>query len=211
MHLYGGRIPYKLLQLCNQNPKLSFMDIIKNNLANILTVARLFMLPVIIALFFAEEAWGGIAIWLCALVYVIAAATDFFDGYIARKYNQITEFGTFLDPISDKIFVSTLLILLVAFGKVEGLWIICVILIFAREFLVSGLREFLGPKGVQMPVTKLAKWKTMVQMLCLGFLIIAGYAPYALELGLVLLALATGLTLLTGISYMMVGLKYMKE
>ena len=187
------------------------MDIIKNNLANILTVARLFMLPVIIALFFAEEAWGGIAIWLCVLVYAIAAATDFFDGYIARKYNQITDFGTFLDPISDKIFVSTLLILLVAFGKIEGLWIICVILIFAREFLVSGLREFLGPKDVQMPVTKLAKWKTMVQMLSLGFLMIAGYAPYALELGQVLLALATGLTIITGISYMMVGLKHMKD
>lgn len=187
------------------------MDIIKNNLANILTVARLFMLPIIIALFFAEEAWGGIAIWLCLLIYAIAAITDFFDGYIARKFNQITEFGTFLDPISDKVFVSTLLILLVAFGKIEGLWIICVILIFAREFLVSGLREFLAPKGIHMPVTKLAKWKTMLQMLSLGFLIVAGYAPYILELGQVLLALATGLTLITGISYMVLGLKYMKE
>lgn len=199
------------LKLLRGRSKLPPMDIIKNNLANILTVARLFMLPVIIALFFAEEAWGGIAIWLCVLVYAVAAATDFFDGYIARKYNQITDFGTFLDPISDKIFVSTLLILLVAFGKIEGLWIICVILIFAREFLVSGLREFLGPKDVQMPVTKLAKWKTMVQMLSLGFLMIAGYAPYALELGQVLLALATGLTLITGISYMMVGIKHLKE
>lgn len=199
------------MKLLGERSKLPLMDIIKNNLANILTVARLFMLPIIIALFFAEEAWGGIAIWLCLLIYAIAAITDFFDGYIARKFNQITEFGTFLDPISDKVFVSTLLILLVAFGKIEGLWIICVILIFAREFLVSGLREFLAPKGIHMPVTKLAKWKTMLQMLSLGFLIVAGYAPYILELGQVLLALATGLTLITGISYMVLGLKYMKE
>ncbi|PCJ98640.1 MAG: CDP-diacylglycerol--glycerol-3-phosphate 3-phosphatidyltransferase [Zetaproteobacteria bacterium] len=187
------------------------MDIIKNNLANILTVARLFLLPVIIFLFYVEDTWGSIAAWLCLLVYAIAAATDFFDGYIARKYNQITDFGTFLDPISDKIFVSTLLILLVAFGQIQGLWIICVILIFAREFLVSGLREFLGPKNIQMPVTKLAKCKTMVQMLSLGFLIIGQHAPYTLELGQVLLALATGLTLITGISYMFVGLKHIKD
>ncbi|MGH1378172.1 MAG: CDP-diacylglycerol--glycerol-3-phosphate 3-phosphatidyltransferase [Alphaproteobacteria bacterium] len=187
------------------------MDIIKNNIANILTVARLFLLPIIIALFFAEASWGGFAAWLCLLIFAIAAITDFFDGYIARKYNQITAFGTFLDPISDKVFVSTLMILLVAFGKITGIWIICVILIFAREFLVSGLREFLGPKNIQMPVTKLAKWKTTVQMLSLGFLIIAGHAPYTLELGQVLLLIATVLTLITGISYMIVGLKHLKE
>ncbi len=116
------------------------MDIIKNNLANILTIARLFLLPIIIALFYLEASWGGVAIWLCFFIYIIASITDFFDGYIARKYNQITAFGTFLDPISDKIFVATLLLLLVAFNKVTGACIICLILIFMRKFLVSGLR-----------------------------------------------------------------------
>lgn len=187
------------------------MELIKNNLANILTIARLFLLPVIIALFFMEAYWGGFAAYLCLFIYIIAAITDFFDGYIARKMNQITPFGTFLDPISDKIFVSSLLILLVAFQRIEGLWLILVILIFAREFLVSGLREFLGPKNVKMPVTKLAKWKTATQMLALGFLIIGNYAPYSKELGLVLLALATLLTLITGISYMIAGLKHMND
>ncbi len=186
------------------------MDIIKNNMANILTIARLLLLPVIIGLFYLENSWGGFAAWLCLIVYAIASATDFFDGYIARKLNQISDFGTFLDPISDKIFVSSLMILLVAFGRIEGLWIILVILIFAREFMVSGLREFLGPKGIKVPVSKLAKYKTATQMLSLGFLIIGGYSPYALELGLALFSLATILTLITGFTYMVIGFKHMK-
>lgn len=187
------------------------MNIIKNNIANILTIARILLLPFIVALFYAEANWGGLAAWLCLFIYVIAAITDFFDGYIARKLNQISAFGTFLDPISDKIFVSTLMILLVAFGRIEGVWIILVILIFAREFLVSGLREFLGPKNIKVPVTMLAKWKTTVQMLSLGFLILGPHAPYATELGLVLLCLATFLTLITGLTYMVVGIKHMKD
>ncbi len=187
------------------------MEIIKNNIANVLTVARLLLLPVIIALFFAESSWGGFAAWLCLFIYAIASATDFFDGYIARKLNQISDFGTFLDPISDKIFVSSLMILLIAFGRIEGSWIILVILIFAREFMVSGLREFLGPKNIKLPVSRLAKYKTATQMLSIGFLIIGGYAPYALELGLILFALATVLTLITGFIYVIAGFKHMEE
>ncbi len=178
------------------------MGVIHNNIANILTMSRLFLLPVIVGLFFLESSWGAFAVWLCLLLYILAALTDFFDGYVARKLNQVSGFGTFLDPISDKIFVSSLLILLVAFGRIEGVWVLLVILIFAREFLVSGLREFLGPKNITVPV---------VQMLSLGFLIIGGHAPYALELGLVLLALATIFTLVTGFSYMVVGLMHMRD
>ena len=174
---------------------------IKNNLANILTISRLVLLPVIIILFFLEEYWGGIAAWLALLVYIGASITDFFDGYVARKLNQITPFGTFLDPISDKIFVSTILILLIAFDRIDGIWLFLPILIFAREFLISGLREFLGPKDIKVPVTFLAKWKTAAQMLSLGFLIIGPYAPYALEIGLIFLAVATLLTVITGFSY----------
>lgn len=187
------------------------MTYIKNNLANILTIGRIALLPLIVWLFYLEESLGGLAIWLCLFVYILIAISDYFDGYIARKYDQITWFGTFLDPISDKIVVSTLLVLLVAFGKITGYGIILVLLIFAREFLISGLREFLGPKNVKMPVTNLAKWKTTVQMLSLGFLIIDGYAPYAGELGLFLLLLATILTLWTGLSYVATSFKHMKD
>ncbi len=187
------------------------MSIIKNNLANILTVARLFLLPVIITLFFLEESWGALAAWLCLFVYVIASITDFFDGYIARKLNQISNFGTFLDPISDKIFVSTIMILLVAFDKTNSIALILIIIIFAREFLISGLREFLGPKNIKVPVTQLAKWKTTAQMLSLGFLIVGVHAPYMLELGTALLALATILTVITGMTYMITGFKHLKD
>jgi cardiolipin synthase len=185
------------------------MTFIKNHLANILTLARLVILPFIIALFYLEASWGGWAMLLCFILFIIAAVTDYFDGYIARKFNQITAFGTFLDPISDKIFVSILLLLLCTFGKITGLWIILVILIFTREFLVSGLREYLGPKNITVPVTKLAKWKTASQMLSLGFLIISGYAPYAHEIGLILLSIATLLTLITGALYMIKGLRHL--
>lgn len=188
------------------------MNFIRNNIANILTVARLILLPVLIALFYAQNDWGAIAAWLCLFVYIICCITDFFDGYIARKLDQITEFGTFLDPISDKIFVASVLILLVAFEKIIGLWIILVIIIFAREFLISGLREFLGPKNIKMPVSLLAKWKTTVQMLSLGFLILGNeHAPYTTDLGLVLLSLATLLTVVTGISYMSVATAYLRN
>jgi len=171
-----------------------------NNLANILTIARLLLLPFIIALFYIG---GGLAMWLCFVLYAVASVTDFFDGYIARKLNQITPFGTFLDPISDKIFVSTLLVLLIAFGQIYGLWVLLVLIIFTREFLISGLREFLGPKNIKIPVTLMAKWKTTVQMLSLGFLILSHHAPYAQEIGLLFLALATAMTTMTGISYML--------
>lgn len=184
---------------------------VKNNLANILTVSRLLLLPVIIILFFLEAYWGGFAATLALIVYIAASMTDFFDGFIARKYGQITPFGTFLDPISDKIFVSTMLILLIAFDRIEGLWLFLPILIFAREFLISGLREFLGPKDIKVPVTFLAKWKTAAQMLSLGFLIIGPYAPYALEIGLIFLAIATLLTLITGFSYYVAAQMYLHE
>lgn len=184
------------------------MKKIKDNLANILTTSRLFLLPVMVWLLYIPESWAA---WLCLFLYMIAATTDYLDGYAARKLNQISDFGTFLDPISDKIFVSTLLIMLVANGTVAGAWIILVILIFTREFLVSGLREYLGAKDIKLPVTVLAKIKTTTQMLSLGFLIMAGHAPYTLELGLIFLSVATVLTLVTGLGYVRAGFKHFKN
>src|SRR5690606_39865719 len=109
------------------------------------SMARILLLPFIMACFFLEAHFGPVMVWSCFALYVLAALTDFFDGWAARKFNQISAFGTFLDPISDKIFVATLLILLVSFGRLEGFWLIPVIVIMGREFLISGLREFLGP------------------------------------------------------------------
>ncbi len=178
-----------------------------NNLANILTMTRLALLPFIIALFYLP---GGWAAWTCLALYIIGALTDGLDGWVARKFDQISAFGTFLDPIADKVFVATLLLLLVATARIEGLLVIAVIIILAREFLVAGLREYLGPKNIQLPVTKLAKWKTATQMLAIGFLIIAPLSHGAATAGAALLALAALLTIITGWIYLRGGLKHIQ-
>jgi len=181
------------------------------NLPNILTIARILLLAPITALFFMESAWGPLAAYTCFALYVLAAITDFLDGYLARKLKQITPFGTFLDPISDKIFVATLLVLLVGFGRLPDLWMMTVIIILAREFLVSGLREFLGPHNIQLPVTKLAKWKTAVQMIATGALILGPFVPYALMAGQIGMLAAALITLITGWIYLRSGMSSMKD
>jgi cardiolipin synthase (CMP-forming) len=180
------------------------------NLPNILTVSRIFILPVIIALFFLENDLGEAAMWSALALYAIAALTDFFDGWLARKWKITSSFGTFMDPVSDKIFVAALLVTFIAFGRLPDLWIIPVLAILIREFMVSGLREFLGPKNVQMPVTKLAKWKTATQMFSLGFLIIGPYVPYTLEAGQFLLIAAAIIAVITGGQYLKAGMPYLK-
>jgi len=122
--------------------------------------------------------------------------------------------GKFLDPISDKIFVASLLIVLAGFDRLEGLWIIPAIIILMRELLVSGLREFLGPKNIQLPVSKLAKWKTTVQMFALGFLVVGDHGdillPNTLTYGQWGILIAAMLTVITGWSYLTAGLKHIK-
>lgn len=181
------------------------------NVPNILTIARIVLILPIMACFFLEGHFGPALTWAAFGLYVAASVTDFLDGVIARKYNLITPFGTFLDPISDKIFVGALLVLLIGFERLEGLWMVPVIVIFTREFLISGLREFLGPHNIQMPVTKLAKWKTASQMLSLGFLILGPALPFTLITGQVLLLIAAILTVITGWGYMKVGMDAIKK
>lgn len=178
---------------------------------NILTIARMAFLPALIGLFYMEPTWGAVAAWWAFGLYAVAAITDFLDGWIARKFNQITPFGTFLDPISDKVFVAAMLIILVGFDRLPGLWMLPVILILSREFLVSGLREFLGSKDVQMPVTQLAKWKTTVQMVATGLLIIGPYVPYGLVSGQILLLVAAIITVYTGWIYLRSGFKHINN
>ncbi len=174
-------------------------------------MARILILPLIVACFFLEADIGPMATWICFILYVVASVTDFLDGWAARKFNQVSPFGTFLDPISDKIFVASLLVLLVAFDRLDGLWLIPVLLIFFREFLISGLREFLGPHDVKMPVTNLAKWKTTLQMLSLGFLILGPTLPYVLEIGQWSLFAAAILTLITGWGYFKAGMDVIRK
>ena len=175
---------------------------------NILTVGRLLLLPFMIALFFIPFSWAA---WTCLALYALGAITDFFDGWYARKFNQQSEFGAFLDPLSDKIFVVTILLMLVAVGRIEGIWVLSVVVIIIREFTVSGLREFLGSQDLKLPVTKLAKWKTTVQMIATAVLIVGPYIWMGQLFGSLLLAGASIITVITGWGYMKTGIDVIKK
>ncbi len=174
-------------------------------LPTLITLGRLIVLPVLLWLLLTGQVWIALAL------YILGALTDFLDGYLARKLNQVTPFGTFLDPIADKIYVCALFIALIATGQIHGAGLAAVIIILSREFLVSGLREYLGPMNVKLPVSKLAKWKTAIQMVATAVLIVAGTAPYAAQSGLILLNIAALLTVITGYDYLKTGLKHMQS
>jgi cardiolipin synthase (CMP-forming) len=165
------------------------------NVPNLLTLARLFLTLPICALVL----WGGVASVFAFALYLIAAVTDWLDGWWARQYNQGSDFGRMLDPIVDKILVAALFIALAANHTITGIWLLCPIIILAREFLVSGLREYLSPRGITVPVTSMAKWKTTLQMIAVGFLILPFDTTYVI--GIILLLVATVLTVMTGFQY----------
>ncbi len=181
-------------------------------LPNVLTYGRIVAVPLIAGLLM----YGGIpARWLALLIYVVAAITDFFDGYLARAWQQQSALGRMLDPIADKILVSVVLLVLAMDGTLVGLQMWAAIIITAREVLVSGLREFLGELRVSFPVTQIAKWKTTAQLLAIGFLI-AGPAGDELihgltYAGIVLLWIAAALTLYTGYDYFRAGLRHVVD
>ena len=182
------------------------------NLPNILTYGRIVAVPIVAGLLL----WGGNnARWAALAIYVLAAISDFFDGYLARKWKQQSSLGRMLDPIADKVLVAVVLLVLCADGILAGGHIWAAIIILSREVLVSGLREYLGELQVSVPVTKIAKWKTTVQLLAIGFLI-AGPAGDALSfhttvLGIAMLWIAAGLTLYTGYDYFRAGIRHVVD
>ncbi len=183
------------------------------NLPNILTFSRIVAVPVIIGLMFLPSPLGN---WLPFGVYTYACITDFFDGYLARAWEQQSAMGRFLDPIADKLLVAGVLLMLVATNAVSGITILPAAIILFREILVSGLREFLAEVQVKVPVTVLAKWKTTIQMLALGFLIVGVAGPdfgpvTTKEIGVVGLWIAAALTMGTGYDYLKAGLQHIAE
>ncbi len=179
------------------------------SLPNLLTLSRILVIPPIVALFWID---GEGARWAALLLYAAACVTDFFDGYLARTMGQISRLGRFLDPVADKILVSSVILLLCAFDRVTGLLILPALVILVREILVSGLREFLAEVKVGMPVSSLAKWKTTIQMFALGFLIIGNASPGWIPseaIGAVGLWAAALLTLVTGYDYLHAGLQHL--
>jgi CDP-diacylglycerol--glycerol-3-phosphate 3-phosphatidyltransferase len=152
------------------------------------------------------------------VLYCIVGLTDYLDGYLARAWGSISKLGQFLDPIADKIMVGAVLIMLISSRKanpvpeIAGLNIIPALVILLREIIVSGLREYLAGLRVSVPVSALAKWKTTLQLVALGALILGGALPnYAWVhlVGIVSLWAAAGLTLVTGYDYMRTGLRHM--
>lgn len=180
------------------------------NLPNMLTYGRLVAVPAVVALmFWPEDHWSR---WAALGVFALAAITDYFDGYFARAYAQQSALGRMLDPIADKLLVAASLLMLVADGTIHGWGLWAAIVILCREILVSGLREFLAELRVSVPVSRVAKWKTTLQLLSLGFLI-AGPAgetvlPGTILIGTVLLWLAAILTIYTGWDYFKTGIKH---
>ena len=182
-------------------------------LPNVLTYARIVAVPVVVALlFWPDEPWMR---WSALGVFVVAGITDFLDGYLARALSQQSSMGRMLDPIADKLLVAAVIVMLTADGTITSWTLWAGIIILCREILVSGLREFLAELKVSVPVSRVAKWKTTLQLVALGFLI-AGRAgelvmPGTTRLGLGLLWVAALLTLYTGWDYLKAGWKHVAD
>ena len=184
------------------------------SIPNLLTYARIIAVPLIVLCFFVEGKLesSDFARWAGFWIFVVASITDYLDGYLARIWNQTSNIGRMLDPIADKLLVAAVLLLLAADQTIAGWSLWAAITILCREILVSGLREYLAALKVAVPVTKIAKWKTTIQMLSIAFLLAGpageAYLPFTTEIGLALLWIAAILTFYTGYDYFRAGLKH---
>jgi CDP-diacylglycerol--glycerol-3-phosphate 3-phosphatidyltransferase len=184
-------------------------------LPNLLTLSRIFAVPILVFLLWRPQ---PIDYAITFVLYCVVGITDYFDGYLARAQGRISRLGQFLDPIADKIMVAAVLMMLISSRRsnpvpeIDGLNIIPALVILLREIIVSGLREYLGPLNVSVPVSRLAKWKTTLQLVALGALILGGavpQSPWVHEVGIISLWVAAALTLVTGYDYLRIGIKHM--
>ena len=179
-------------------------------LPNILTMLRILILPPLAVLLLWSEEW---AVYASFALFALASITDYFDGYLARSMNQMTEFGRFLDPIADKLLIVTVLIMLVGRQDIGGWHIFAALLILIREIFISGLREFLAGQARIVHVTRLAKWKTALQMITLaGFIVYPVLMTNLPELSSLLyggLWITAFLTIWTGWGYLRSSLSHL--
>lgn len=175
---------------------------------NILTISRVVLAPIIILIYYSNL--GLFAKQIAAIIFLLASLTDFFDGYLARFYNVQSDFGKFLDPVADKILVTMVILMLLDLGKAQ---LIPSIAIICREIFVSALREFLANFKLTIPVTILAKLKTVCQMLAIFLLLLgneASHFAYTEQIGQIILWFAAILTIITGFAYFKIGLTHIK-
>ena len=194
------------------------------SLPNLLTLSRIFAVPVLVGLLWWPNWALGYGLAFC--LYCLMGFTDYFDGYIARSTGAVSRLGVFLDPIADKIMIAAVILVLAAQGVLRGpyvgdMHVLAGLVILIREIAVSGLREFLGGIQVSVPVSRLAKWKTTFQLISLGALVLGGALPsWVIEVGgltanvphtvgLTTLWAAAALTVITGWDYLRVGLRHM--
>lgn len=197
-----------------------------NKIPNILTTFRIFIIPIMVITFYVPGIFVNV---IAAILFAVAAITDYFDGYIARSLNAESNFGKCLDPIADKLIVIVAIILIISFGNKNPIIMIPGIIIICREVLVSGLREFLAEFKVNVPVSRLAKFKTGFQMvsitiLLLGeegsaFIIYYVFGPlmtvsvkvavvsFIVNSGIALFILSAILTIMTGYGYFKAGVQ----
>jgi len=174
------------------------------NLPNILTLVRIIMIPIFMVVLLLQLPGGKTYFlfqdYVAAAIFILAAATDGLDGYIARKMRQVTTLGKFLDPLADKLLVSAALISLVELKMVSA-WIVWIIL--AREFAVTGIRAIAAADGVVISASKLGKLKTLTQVIAISALILRDW-PFSLigiHVGQTMIHVALILTVLSGIDY----------
>ena len=169
------------------------------SLPNLLTLSRIVIIPVFVGLLLVGEPWAS---WVAFVLFALAAVTDWFDGWLARRREQVSSLGRFLDPVADKLLVAAAVVMLVAAGLAPA---VAAVVILCRELMVSGLREFLAESRIALPVSRLAKWKTTVQLAALSVLLVAdamapepGIAAMLAWIGAGLFWLAALLIIVTG-------------
>jgi len=217
-----------------QNDYVGIMDVVTSRplparplaVPNLLTYARIVAVPLVVACMYWQAILsGGVWLrWVALTIFIAAGITDILDGYFARSLGQQSSFGRMLDPIADKLLVASCLLMLAADETIKGWSLWAAIVILCREILVSGLREYLAELRVSVPVTRLAKWKTTVQIVAIGFLLagnagdeviadVTGNAiiPVVTYSGLTLLWISALVTLYTGYDYFRAGVRHLIE
>jgi cardiolipin synthase len=180
------------------------------NIPNLLSAYRIAVVPLITVCFYID---GYLAIWTATWLFFAACWSDYFDGVIARRMGQTSAIGKFLDSSADKVLVGGIMLLLVGFHRLTGIWIAAALIIFVREILIAGLREFMAFQNVDVPVSWMGKWKAAVQMVASGFLIAGEYGenvvPHSMAIGYALFLVATIMTVVSGWDYLKKGYETM--
>ena len=181
------------------------------NIPNILTLMRILLIPVLVAVFYLEYSWARQA---AAVIFIVAAITDWFDGYLARQLDQTSKFGAFLDPVADKLMVSSALVLLVS-DDPRVLVTVAAVIIVGREISISALREWMAELGARttVAVSMIGKFKTAAQMVAISLMLwqqdLFGIPVYLV--GLALLFIAAVLTLWSMIAYLRAAWPLLKQ